>query len=65
MDNTNTMYHCITEEKDLYVNIITPEDPEQRGAQLSVTFSVNVNKVHQELEKRGVVVSLNSYLFSL
>ena len=65
MDNINTMCYCITEEKDLYVNIITPEDPEQRGAQLSITLSVNVNKVHQELEKRGVVVSLNSSLLSL
>lgn len=35
---------------------ITPTDPEQRGAQISIRFTRNVQKVHEELEKRGVVV---------
>ena len=37
---------------------MTPEDPEQRGAQVSIKFSINVEQVHEELEKRGIVVSL-------
>ncbi len=36
---------------------ITPIDPEQRGSQLSLRFTSNVNQVHSELEKRGVIVS--------
>ena len=40
------------------VRIITPKDPEQRGAQLSLSFSVPIEQVHQELTKRGVAVSL-------
>lgn len=38
------------------VRIITPSDPEQRGCQLSLSFSCPVRAVFQELEKRGVVV---------
>ena len=38
------------------VKIITPADPEERGAQLSVMFSVPVDKVFTELTKRGVAV---------
>ena len=47
-------------EKDSNVSFIsiTPNDPEQRGSQLSLKFSCDANKVHGELEKRGVIVSL-------
>ena len=37
---------------DPYVEIITPSDPEQRGCQLSLMFSVPIKKVFDELEKR-------------
>jgi len=40
------------------VEIITPSDPEQRGAQLSLVFSVPLTAVQEELQKRGVVVSI-------
>ena len=40
-----------------HVRIITPSDPQQRGCQLSLCFSVHIRKVFQELEKRGVAVS--------
>lgn len=39
------------------VRIITPSDPEQRGCQLSLAFSVHIRKVFEELEMRGVAVS--------
>lgn len=41
-----------------HVRIITPCDPGQRGCQLSLSFSINIRRVFQELEKRGVAVSL-------
>lgn len=40
-----------------HVHILTPSDPQQRGCQLSLSFSVHIRKVFQELEKRGVAVS--------
>ncbi|XP_072037866.1 kynureninase-like [Amphiura filiformis] len=36
------------------VEIITPSDPEERGAQLSLLFSSNIENIHKELMKRGV-----------
>lgn len=41
-----------------HVRIITPRDPEQRGCQLSLSFSIGIRTVVQELEKRGVAVSV-------
>nr|XP_020447912.1 kynureninase [Monopterus albus] len=41
-----------------YVHIITPSDPQQRGCQLSFSFSVPFQKVFQELEKRGVACDM-------
>ncbi|XP_061181559.1 kynureninase-like [Saccostrea echinata] len=41
--------------KHVHVDIITPSDPSQRGAQLSLSFSVPVAHVFEELTKRGVV----------
>lgn len=47
------------------VRIITPSDPEQRGCQLSLFFSIHIKKVFEELEKRGVVVSTRLRLLLL
>jgi len=44
------------------VEVITPQDPDQRGCQLSLKFSVPVNLVFEELTKEGVVVSTSSLL---
>ncbi|XP_038577923.1 kynureninase [Micropterus salmoides] len=41
-----------------HVRIITPSDPQQRGCQLSLSFSVHIRKVFQELEKRGVACDM-------
>ncbi|KAL4217588.1 hypothetical protein ACF0H5_022330 [Mactra antiquata] len=41
--------------KHVYVEILTPSDHDQRGAQLSLSFSVNITKVFEELMKRGVM----------
>lgn len=41
--------------KKPFVNIITPASIEDRGCQLTLTFSVPIKCVFQELEKRGVV----------
>lgn len=42
---------------DNFVEIVTPRDPNQRGCQLSLKFSLSIQRVFVELEKRGVVVS--------
>lgn len=42
-----------------FVNIITPSRIEDRGCQLTLTFSIPIKNVFQELEKRGVVVSIS------
>ena len=47
-----------------FVRIITPSDPEQRGCQLSVMFSVPISKVFTELKKRAVVVSITLARYS-
>ena len=41
----------------VYIDLLTPRDPAQRGAQLSLCFNVSIDKIFEELEKRGVVVS--------
>ena len=43
--------------KHVHVDIITPSDPAQRGAQVFMSFSVPILHVFEELTKRGVVVS--------
>jgi kynureninase len=46
------------ERKKVNIDILTPTNPDERGAQLSIRFAQNVRKVHSELEKRGIVVSV-------
>ena len=45
------------DNSEVHVEILTPSDLDQRGAQLSLSFSVSIIKVFEELRKRGVVVS--------
>lgn len=52
------------ETKQKLVHIITPRDPKQRGTQLSVMFPVPLKDIHEQLEKRGVVVC-NSLFFAI
>ncbi|XP_069927644.1 kynureninase isoform X2 [Oryctolagus cuniculus] len=49
------------ETKESIVNIITPSRIEDRGCQLTLTFTVPKKNVFQELEKRGVVQAQGSY----
>ncbi|XP_006974357.1 kynureninase isoform X1 [Peromyscus maniculatus bairdii] len=44
-----------TENQGPIVNIITPSRAEDRGCQLTLTFSISRKGVFEELEKRGVV----------
>jgi hypothetical protein len=45
---------------DLF-EILTPSDPDQRGAQLSLKFFANVKYIHEELESFGIVVGDRIY----
>ena len=40
----------------LQFEIITPSDPQQRGAQLSLYFKQNAKSIHQQLTNNGVIV---------
>jgi kynureninase len=48
-----------------YGEIITPRDPEERGCQLSVKFSIPVDKVFAELTRQGVAVRICNVLFPI
>ncbi|KAL8585702.1 hypothetical protein ACOMHN_022348 [Nucella lapillus] len=39
----------------VYMDIFTPSDPKQRGAQLSLSFNIDIHNVFDQLSKRGVV----------
>ncbi|XP_063067801.1 kynureninase [Engraulis encrasicolus] len=41
-----------------YVDILTPSNPQERGCQLSLSFSVPVRTIFQEMEKRGVACDM-------
>ncbi|UXI21453.1 hypothetical protein NH340_JMT07396 [Sarcoptes scabiei] len=40
------------------VTIITPSDPNKRGAQLSLIFSVPLSFIHEQFQKRGIVCDI-------
>ena len=56
-ENQSNSNGNIDQSDGVHVEILTPSDPDQRGAQLSLSFSINITQVFYELEKRGVVVS--------
>ncbi|XP_041360763.1 kynureninase-like isoform X2 [Gigantopelta aegis] len=56
----NTKYKRPTDtsksaQDEAYIDVLSPVDPEQRGAQLSLKFSVDIHVVCEELVKRGAV----------
>lgn len=42
---------------DPYIDIFTPTDPNQRGCQLSLCFSIDVSTIFSYIAKHGIVVS--------
>ncbi|HEV3252554.1 MAG TPA: kynureninase, partial [Puia sp.] len=38
------------------LQIITPEDPQRRGAQLSLYFNKNGKEIHQKMLESGIIV---------
>lgn len=48
----------IAEPEKPYAKIITPSRIEERGCQLSLTFSLPIKAVYEELEKRGVACDM-------
>jgi kynureninase len=41
-----------------WVAILSPSDPTQRGCQLSLSFNVPIEKVHDDLQLGGVICDL-------
>uniref|UniRef100_T1JA67 Kynureninase n=1 Tax=Strigamia maritima TaxID=126957 RepID=T1JA67_STRMM len=50
--------HHFKEIETPILTILTPRDPQQRGCQLSLQFLEPIEKVHEELEKRGVLCDI-------
>lgn len=48
-------------KNSIQFQIITPTDPQQRGAQLSLKFNCNIQSIYAELIRRGIAVM--SYFF--
>ena len=40
-----------------FIDIFTPSDPEQRGCQLSLCFSIPIKEIYRQLTMRGIVAS--------
>ena len=60
------IYFFVVAADKLTMESLTPSDPEQRGAQLSIRFSKHVKQMFDEVSKRGVIVSLyNLFLFTI
>ena len=49
---------AMDENQNPLIEIITPRNPNQRGSQLSIIFSVSLEKVQKELDERGIVVGI-------
>lgn len=49
----------------LTASIITPRDPALRGSQLSVYFSHDLETVHGQLERRGVICDLRDHIMRI
>lgn len=47
-----------------FVRIITPSQIEERGCQLTLSFSLPIKSVFKELEKRGVAVSKSNFILT-
>ena len=59
-ENHSNSHENFDQSEGVHVEILTPSDPDERGAQLSLSFSINITQVFEELMKRGVVVSFKS-----
>jgi len=57
MDRLNIEEGSGSNNKKL-LDIITLRDPQQRGCQLSVTFSIPLEHIHQRIEKMGVLCDI-------
>ncbi len=44
-----------------YVTIMTTQDPQRRGAQLSVQFSFSVTEAHKAIKSFGAMVRMYTY----
>ena len=57
LEKRQKLENGIPPNRKIHLSIVTPINPSERGCQLSVKFSVPIKPVHEQLEKRGVVVS--------
>lgn len=55
LELSSYLYFLLKEIKHLSFTIITPEEPERRGAQISMLFHKNGKAIFQELTEHGVI----------
>jgi kynureninase len=55
---TAYLEHLVDTLLEGQVSIITPRDPSQRGAQLSLVFNTNVKAIYKRLIEEGVIVDI-------
>lgn len=54
--NNNQVSHNTEQKSDkITIHQLTPRDPESRGCQLSLLFSVNVSEINELLLKKGII----------
>lgn len=52
---TGYLEYLLTTRLEAHLKVITPQDPTQRGCQLSLVFYCDLNTVHDQIQRRGVV----------
>ena len=62
---TGYLEHLIKTVFEQKIKIITPQNVEERGSQLSLEFFCDLKEFHEKLEQQGVLVSIAISFFKM
>ena len=62
---TGYLEHLIKTVFEQKIKIITPQNVEERGSQLSLEFFCDLKEFHEKLEQQGVLVSIAISFFKI